>query len=349
MSQYAWETARADLPGSTNISVGDFPISVAVGDFNNDGKQDFAADNFNANTVSIRLGDGTGGFTGSTNISVGSSPYPVAIGDFNNDGKQDFVAPSGDLNTASVRLGGCNLTPTITAATGLSRQQGSAATNSQIATVADDGGNGSVLVTVSSANPSNGVTISNIVNTGGAITADIVANCTASNASFTLQATDGSSSLTGTLNITVTANTPPALTYSSPQSLAFNGSQNISPTAASDNGSITGYAVQSVVPALTTLPTVNASGVVTITNAQPAGDHLITIAATDNCGATTVASFTLNIAKAATSTALTSPVNPSDFGQSVTFTATGHLGNRDTDGHGAIQGQWHEPGSGRGP
>ena len=42
-------------------------------------------------TVSIRLGDGLGGFSGSTEVSVGSDPYSVAIGDFNGDGKQDLA------------------------------------------------------------------------------------------------------------------------------------------------------------------------------------------------------------------------------------------------------------------
>jgi hypothetical protein len=188
-----------------------------------------------------------------------------------------------------------NAPPTISAATGLSRQQGTAATNSQIATVTDDGGNGSVNVTVTSANPSNGVMISNIVNTSGNITADIVAGCTATTATFTLQASDGSLTATDTLTVTVTSNTAPSLVYSSPQSVSFGGALNVTPTSASDNGTITGYAVQSG-HGLTTAPTVDASGVVSITNAQPAGAHTITIRATDNCSVTTDATFTLEVA-----------------------------------------------------
>ena len=46
---------------------------------------------------------------------------------------------------------------------------------------------------------------------------------------------------------------------------------------------------------MTTAPTVDSGGVVTITNAQPAGPHTITIRATDNCGAFTDASFTLTV------------------------------------------------------
>jgi len=42
----------------------------------------------------------------------------------------------------------------------------------------------------------------------------------------------------------------------------------------------------------------NSSGVVSISNAAPVGTHTITIRATDNCGATTDASFTLTVNKA---------------------------------------------------
>ena len=280
--------------GTTNVSVGVGPFSVTIGDFNNDGRQDIAAANYSSNTVSIRLGDGSGGFSGTTDVGVNASPRSVAIGDFNADGKQDFAAANEGSNTVSIRLGACNPSPTIAAATGLSRQQGSPAGNSQIATVTDDGGNGSVSVTVTSPNPSNGVSVSNIMNTGGTITADIVADCTATNATFTLQASDGSSTATDTLSVTVTANTAPALTYASPQSVVFGGTLNVSPTTASDNGSITGYAVQAG-HGLTTSAAVDSSGVVSITNAQPSGAHTITIRATDNCDAFTDASFTLNV------------------------------------------------------
>ncbi|MCU1267028.1 MAG: hypothetical protein JWM21_3346 [Acidobacteria bacterium] len=92
---------------------------------------------------------------------------------------------------------------------------------------------------------------------------------------------------------TVTPNVAPMLTYPDPQSVVFDDSLSVSPTSAS--ASITGYAVLSVVPALTTPPTVSGSGVVSITNAQTGGSHIVTIRATDGCGVTVDASFTLNV------------------------------------------------------
>ncbi|MBK9488286.1 MAG: choice-of-anchor D domain-containing protein [Haliscomenobacter sp.] len=94
--------------GNTTIPVGEDPYSVAIGDFNGDGKQDFATANYTSNSVSIRLGDGSGGFSGSTEIPVGGGAYgayAVAIGDFNGDGKQDIAAANGTDGTVSILIG----------------------------------------------------------------------------------------------------------------------------------------------------------------------------------------------------------------------------------------------------
>jgi endonuclease/exonuclease/phosphatase family metal-dependent hydrolase len=87
------------------VSVGNAPESIAIGDFNGDGKQDFATANRSDANVSIRLGTGTGGFTSATDVSVGDLPYSIAIGDFNSDGKQDFATANYNDNDVSIRLG----------------------------------------------------------------------------------------------------------------------------------------------------------------------------------------------------------------------------------------------------
>jgi hypothetical protein len=99
----------------------------------------------------------------------------------------------------------------ITAAVGLARSPGATA-NSRIAFVTYEGIISNVVVTLASSNPSNGVTLSNIVNTNGAITADVAAAAAATTATFKLQASDGLINATDTLTITICNNAPPVPT-----------------------------------------------------------------------------------------------------------------------------------------
>ncbi len=75
----------------TDFGTGFDPLSVAVGDFNGDGKLDLAVANFGSNTVSILLGTGTGSFGAKTDFDTGRGPASVAVGDFNGDGNLDLA------------------------------------------------------------------------------------------------------------------------------------------------------------------------------------------------------------------------------------------------------------------
>jgi hypothetical protein len=87
--------------------VGDYPVSLTVGDFNGDGRPDLATANAHDNTVTALLGNGTGGFTAAPGSPFpgGSYPESVAVGDFNRDGKLDLVTANYFNDTVTVLLG----------------------------------------------------------------------------------------------------------------------------------------------------------------------------------------------------------------------------------------------------
>jgi VCBS repeat protein/FG-GAP repeat protein len=79
----------------TNMSSGGtMPSSIAVGDFNNDGKLDIVVSNFSSNTIAVFLnnGDGTFGAPIVSQVQITALGLgPLAVGDFNEDGKLDVV------------------------------------------------------------------------------------------------------------------------------------------------------------------------------------------------------------------------------------------------------------------
>lgn len=188
-----------------------------------------------------------------------------------------------------------NTSPTI-APQGTARRQGTAAANSVIATVSDaESSAGSLTVTAISVPL--GLTISNIVNTNGTVRADIAASCEYStgNKAIVLQVSDGYLTATGNLNINVLPNSFPILTYNNPSSITLGSSTDVTPASASDNGSITDFSLVSQGTYTGTIFINPLTGVVSFSNAAPAGSHTITIRATDNCGLTKDASFTLPV------------------------------------------------------
>ena len=96
------QCATVSFAGATNVLAGSNPQSVAIGDFNGDGKLDLAVANLSSANVSILLGTGTGGFGAATNFAVVNQPVSVAASDFNGDGKLDLAVAN--LGTANVSI-----------------------------------------------------------------------------------------------------------------------------------------------------------------------------------------------------------------------------------------------------
>ncbi|MFO0925521.1 MAG: FG-GAP-like repeat-containing protein [Gemmataceae bacterium] len=111
-----------------DVGVGRFPTALAVGDVNGDGHLDLVSaagglDNsnqFNNDTVSVRLGDGLGGFTGTAEIQVGNNPTRLVLADFTGDGLPEIITANTGFGsypayTVSVRGG---VVPTVAVTSG---------------------------------------------------------------------------------------------------------------------------------------------------------------------------------------------------------------------------------------
>jgi hypothetical protein len=212
--------------------------------------------------------------------------------------EHDFVAPSG-VSAANFAITG-NTPPSFAPVTiPITRQRGSAAGPAVLVGNVSDAQTpaGSLVVTQIAGGTATGITTSGITNSAGAVSAQLAAACDAGLGSRTLrfEVSDGQLTGTGDVPLTVTDNTAPTLSYAN-ASVNGGAATTINPaTGPSDNGTITSIVVQSqggYTGGISVNPT---TGIVTITNAAPIGSHAITIRATDNCGATRDASFTLTV------------------------------------------------------
>jgi len=90
----------------SSLPAGVLPTSIAIGDFNGDGRMDWAVASGGDNTVDVYLGNGDGTAKPPVIIPLsGISPTAIAAGDLNGDGKIDLVVTEADTHTVGILLG----------------------------------------------------------------------------------------------------------------------------------------------------------------------------------------------------------------------------------------------------
>jgi hypothetical protein len=85
-------------------------VSLAMADFNHDGKLDLAISDSHTGTVSILFGDGAGSFSigWSFRLPMPGAIYRLAAADFNHDGLADLAVTNDDGDAYEVMLGNGN-------------------------------------------------------------------------------------------------------------------------------------------------------------------------------------------------------------------------------------------------
>ena len=106
----AGTTALSFVNSTPSPGTNPYPQSVAIGDFNGDGKMDMAVAVYSIFTplsdISVFLGKGDGTFTpaGETMVT-GQNAGSITAGDFNGDGKLDLAITLPDANQVQILLG----------------------------------------------------------------------------------------------------------------------------------------------------------------------------------------------------------------------------------------------------
>ena len=97
--------AWAQFETRSTFLIGNSPESIAVGDFNHDGKQDVAVANAGSNQIGVSLGNGDGTFKAPVFYTVGGGPDSIATTILTSSGNLDLMVANSVNSTISVLLG----------------------------------------------------------------------------------------------------------------------------------------------------------------------------------------------------------------------------------------------------
>ncbi len=222
-----------------DFTTGTYPVVIAMGDLDGDGKYDMAVDNYGSNTMSVFRNTSTYGsisFAAKVDYATGSSPQCITLGDIDGDGKPDLAVSNASSNTVSVfrntgTTGSIGFAAKVDFATGVAPV---------IVTIGDINGDGKVDLATSNYT-SNTVSVLRNMSSSGTISFDTKADIsTGSNLrSVAIADLDGDglqdlvTANEGTNNVSAIRNTPqfpPTISSYTPLSGAVNATVSITGT-----------------------------------------------------------------------------------------------------------------------
>jgi hypothetical protein len=320
-------TFQAAVPYGTGTE----PVGITIADFNGDNKPDLATANlggFSNTSISILIGNGNGTFQNAVHIDLGTRTTDIIARDLDGDTKQDLIVVGVDIDAILVLMGNGNGTfqGQVSYATGGNEPQKCA--------LADFNGDGIVDVVAVNANIPSSFSVFRGVGNGTFLAANTTPSRNQSIAPIAEDFdADGKPDLAIANNffdvIDVFLNSPTVFPVnilatqgvSVTAQLALFIDYDTSKTAASFTAMINwGDGTSATAGTVTANPAGGFDVKGTHTFNSP-GTFNINIQIADNNDNFARATGTATV-KATTTTAVSSSVNPSDFGQSVTFTAT---------------------------
>jgi hypothetical protein len=205
--------------------------------------------------------------------------------------EHDYLEPAG-VSAANILINS-NSPPTFTPGPPIERQQGAPAgpEPAVLGTVSDVETPQSLSVSRIDGGTATGIIVSSIdvAENGTAFALVFSANCTATTGTVRFEVSDGQLTDSGDVQVNVTPNPPPQLgTYTDAIVKIGEAPQFVPTTPPDDNASVASFVVGIQPNSFTgTLLPEPSTGIITILNAGPEGDYMITATVTDNCGAIT--------------------------------------------------------------